>query len=202
MTHIAHETDTGSTIEEPRKHHVCPWWIGYLLALPIRRLRENPEKILAPLVEPGMTVVDIGCAMGFFSLPLAKMVGTEGCVYCLDVQERMLRTLERRARRRGLDGVVRTRECTQEDLGIGGLRGAADLVLAVHVVHETTYPRSFLTQCRDTLREGGKLLLIEPSGHVSEAEFEETRQLAFSIGFAECSFATGKRSRRLVLEKH
>ena len=48
---------------------VCPVWVAYLLASPLRKLLQNPERILAPCVHEGMTVVDIGCAMGFFSLP-------------------------------------------------------------------------------------------------------------------------------------
>jgi len=57
------------------EHHLCPVWIGYLLASPVRKLSQNPRKILGPYVNEGMTVADIGCAMGFFSLPLAKQSG-------------------------------------------------------------------------------------------------------------------------------
>jgi len=56
---------------------VCPVWVGYLLASPIRKLFQNPPKILSPYVENGMKVLDIGCVMGFFSLPLARMVGSK-----------------------------------------------------------------------------------------------------------------------------
>ena len=55
---------------------VCPVWVGYLLASPLRKLFENPRKILSQYVKEGMKVLDIGCAMGFFSLPLAQMVGS------------------------------------------------------------------------------------------------------------------------------
>ena len=46
--------------------HVCPVWVGYLLASPVRKLFDNPEKVLAPYVKEGMTVLDVGSAMGFF----------------------------------------------------------------------------------------------------------------------------------------
>jgi cyclopropane fatty-acyl-phospholipid synthase-like methyltransferase len=45
---------------------------------PIRRLLHNPEKILGPYVKPGMTVMDVGCGMGFCSIAMAKMVGEDG----------------------------------------------------------------------------------------------------------------------------
>jgi len=42
-------------------HRVCPWWIGYLLANPLRRwLGQDPAKILSPYVREGMTVLEPG----------------------------------------------------------------------------------------------------------------------------------------------
>ena len=187
--------------EGPRQHHVCPWWMGFVIASPLRKLGENPEKILGPLVERGTTAVDIGSAMGFFSLPLARMVGDSGRVVCVDLQERMLKSLVKRARRKGLEDIIETRVATQETLGLEDLEGAADLALAIHVVHETAYPRSFLTQCHDVLRPGGKLLLLEPKGHVSEEDFETTRQLALDVGFSEVEHNQLKKSLMSVLEK-
>jgi len=187
--------------ENPRAHHVCPWWMGFIIASPLRKMGENPEKILAPLVGPGMTAVDIGSAMGFFSLPLARMVGGSGRVICVDVQERMLSSLVKRARRKGLDGIIETRLATQESLELGDLEGTADLALAIHVVHEAAYPQTFLTQCRELLKPGGKLLVLEPKGHVSKEDFEATRQLALDIGFLEADHRQLKKSLMSVLEK-
>lgn len=45
--------------------HRCPAWAGYFLASRLRILLQNPYKILAPYVKPGMTVLDFGSAMGF-----------------------------------------------------------------------------------------------------------------------------------------
>ena len=69
--------------------HICPWWMGYLLANPLRRLLEEPEKLIGPFVKEGMTVVDYGCGMGFFTLPMARLVGPGGKVIAVDVQEKM-----------------------------------------------------------------------------------------------------------------
>lgn len=186
--------------EPPRHRHVCPWWIGYFLVSPLRRLRESPEKILGPLVEPGMTVVDIGCAMGFFSLPLARMVGARGRVVCVDVQQRMLSTLVRRARRRGLGQIIEPRLCTQEEIRLDDLEGRAGLVLAAHVVHESTHPRRFLSACRGALRPGGHLLILEPGGHVSNDEFAATREHVLDTGLTERTPLNLRRSHSLLLQ--
>lgn len=187
--------------ENPRNHHVCPWWVGYLIASPLRKLGENPETLLEPLVRPGMTAVDIGCAMGFFSLPLARMVGDKGRVVCVDVQDRMLSNLVKRARRRDLHHVIETRLSTQENPGLDDLESRVDLALAVHVVHETAYPRRFLSRIRDILRPGGRLMLIEPSGHVSDTEFEATRHLCAEVGLEELEKSRLRRSTKLVLQR-
>ena len=69
---------------------VCPLWVGYLLASPIRKLLQNPKKILSPYIEEDMKVLDIGCAMGFFSIPLARLIGSNGKVICVDMQKKMI----------------------------------------------------------------------------------------------------------------
>jgi len=180
---------------------VCPWWVGYLLASPLRRLAEDPEKLLRAHVRPGMTVLDLGSAMGFFSLPLAHMVGSSGRVVCLDVQERMLQTLRKRARRNGLDEIIETRRCTQEDLPLDDLHGQADLALAFHVVHETRHPDRFLASAFAALRPGGKLILVEPTGHVSEGDREYIFERAETAGFARSADLKLRRSEGVVFEK-
>lgn len=70
--------------------HVCPWWLGYWLVSPLRRLWEHPVRMLGPFVREGMLVLEPGCGMGFFTLDLARMVGPRGRVVAVDVQERML----------------------------------------------------------------------------------------------------------------
>jgi ubiquinone/menaquinone biosynthesis C-methylase UbiE len=54
---------------------------------------QNPRKILGPYIKEGMTVLDVGCGPGFFSIELAQMVGKSGRVIASDLQEGMLRKL-------------------------------------------------------------------------------------------------------------
>jgi 2-polyprenyl-3-methyl-5-hydroxy-6-metoxy-1,4-benzoquinol methylase len=97
---------------------ICPVWVGYLLANPLRRLIQNPDKILAPCVTPGMTVLDAGCAMGFFSLPAARLAGPQGRVICVDCQEKMLIELQRRSIRAGLGLQMKPHLCGRKSLGL------------------------------------------------------------------------------------
>jgi SAM-dependent methyltransferase len=175
---------TEASEPEPRHRHVCPVWVGYLLASPIRRLFENPSAILGPYVSRGSTVVDVGCAMGFHSLELARLVGDGGRVVSVDLQQKMLDNLVARARRKGLDHLIEPRLCDDDRLGLDDLAGRAELVTAFNVVHETLDPQRFLEQCAGCLQPGGRLLLVEPRGHVSGDDFEHTAGIVLGIGLS------------------
>ena len=114
---------TGEMGEKPKKPHVCPWWLGnMLLASPIRRIFEKPEEIPAPLVRRP------ACWCSTWAPPWATSAcrwrawwGLKAGVVCLDVHQRMLSALDRRARRRGLEHIIETRLCSQEGLGVDDL---------------------------------------------------------------------------------
>ena len=161
---------------------VCPWWLGWLLASPIRKLLEDPARILAPHVREGMTVLEPGPGMGFFTLELARRVGPAGRVIAVDVQPRMLAGLQRRAERAGLDGRVVARLAAKDSLGVGDLAGAVDFVLAFAVVHELPDAARFFADIHATLAPGGKVLVAEPAGHVKRADFEASLAAAARVG--------------------
>jgi ubiquinone/menaquinone biosynthesis C-methylase UbiE len=71
-------------------HRICPWWLGYILASPLRRLLQDPAALLKPYVREGMTVLEPGPGMGFFTVELARHVGPSGRVIAVDVQPRMI----------------------------------------------------------------------------------------------------------------
>ena len=166
------------------EQHVCPVWVGHLLSSPLRKLFEDPFKILSPYIEEGMTVIDVGCAMGFFSLPMALMVGPNGKVICIDMQEKMVSKLYRKAKKKNLNDRIEVRVCKQDSLRTDNLKDVADFVLASAVVHEVPDRSSFFTQLFSTLKEGGELLVVEPSHHVSREDFLKTLETALNAGFA------------------
>ena len=181
--------------------NVCPVWVGYLLASPARRLLQNPRKMLGPHVRQGMSVLDVGCAMGFFSLPLAEMVGCRGRVICVDVQEKMIRSLEKRAQKAGLSNRIETRVCREDSLGLDDLKGEIDFALASAVVHEVPDAPGFFSQMYETIKPAGRFLVAEPKGHVSQKDFETAISVAEQNGFRVVDRPQIGRSRVVLLEK-
>jgi ubiquinone/menaquinone biosynthesis C-methylase UbiE len=189
-------------LEPPaRRAHRCPWWAGPLLASPIRRLLESPEKLLGPWVSPGMTVLDVGCAMGFFSLPLARMAGPGGRVLCVDVEPRMIEGLVRRATRAGLAERIVPITCGDDDLGLADREGTVDLAVAIHSLHEMPDIERALRQIAGALRPGGRLLLLEPKGHTSQETWEYELKAAGRSGLRVVGRPVLRRRRSALLEK-
>jgi ubiquinone/menaquinone biosynthesis C-methylase UbiE len=182
-------------------NHVCPFWVGYLLASPIRAYFQNPKKILKPYIEKGMTVLDIGCAMGFFTIPMAHMVKYNGQVICLDVQDKMLMTLKKRALKNDVFERLDPRVTTNDNLGISDLNNQIDFALAFAVVHEMPDIKSFFSQVYPVLKPDTKFLVAEPKGHVSENDFANTISIAQNAGFVELDRPAIFRSRTILLQK-
>ncbi len=181
--------------------HVCPWWIGFLLVNPLRKLMQNPEKILGPFIKEGMTILEVGPGMGYFSITLARMAGARGRVICVDMQERMLRSLKKRAAKAGYSDKIETRLCRADSLGIDDLKGAVDFVMLFAVVHEVQDRQGMFQQIWDCLKKGGMVLFSEPSGHESADGFNASLSMARSCGFATVEEPRIWRSRSAVLIK-
>lgn len=187
--------------DKPKPTHVCPWWLGYLLVSPLRKWIENPARLMAPYVRSGMVVLEPGCGMGYFSLPIAKMVGPTGRVLCVDLQPKMLERLAERARRAGLRERLDLVACQPGDLGVADWQGRVDLAVAIHMLHEVPDQAALLRELFDALRPGGGILIREPAGHVSRVQFEATIATAVQVGFSPVSPERSGRVWTAVLRK-
>jgi ubiquinone/menaquinone biosynthesis C-methylase UbiE len=164
-------------------------------------LLENPEKILSPHVQEGMTALDAGPGMGFFTLPLAKIVGPSGRVIAADLQEKMLEGLRRRAKRAGLEGRIECRLASRKSLNLAGLDDRVNFALAYYVVHEVPDPDRFLGEIARALAPGGRLLIVEPPFHVPRADFEKNLARAREAGLTPVSSALMGRRMSALLQK-
>jgi FkbM family methyltransferase len=176
--------------------HVCPWWAGYFIDNPLRRLLHNPETICGRYVKPGMTVMDLGCGMGFFSIAMARMVGEQGHVIAVDIQQRMLDVLQRRAEKSGVASRIRLHRAAPGRLGV---TSPVDFALAFAVVHEVPDARSFLTEACSCLKPDARFLVAEPRFHVSAEAFQRMLALAREVGLGVLEEPPIRLSRSVVL---
>jgi len=182
-------------------HRVCPWWLGYLLVCPLRRRQYDPARILAPYVREGMTVLEPGPGMGFFTLELARLVGASGRVVTVDIQPKMLDRLKRRAARAGLLARLDMRLAQPDSMGLDAVAGTVDFVLAFAMVHEVPSASAFFQQAAQAMKPGARLLLAEPVGHVKPALFDAELASAGEAGLRVSERPAIRRSLAAVLTK-
>ena len=182
-------------------HRPAPWWLGYVFLNPLRRLWDSPRKVLAPIVRDGDTVLELGPAMGWFTLDLARMVGPRGRVVAAEVQRKMLDVLERRAARAGLSRIVEPRLTLPDDPCVNDLQESVDFVLLYHVIHEVDNAPRVLGRIAASVRPGGKVLLSEPQGHVSKELFAHEIRLAREAGLEVVERPRIFKSRSVLLAK-
>ena len=182
-------------------HRVCPWWLGYVLASPLRRLLQDPATTLKPYLRQGMTVLEPGPGMGFFTAELARQVGASGRVVAVDVQPRMIAGLKRRLAKAGLLERTDARLAASDSMGLQDLRGKVDFALAMAVVHEMPSSGRFFAEVAQAMKPGATLLLAEPSGHVKQDAFEAELQDAAAAGLEVADRPTIRRSQAVLLKK-
>ena len=180
-----------------QNHHVCPWWIAYTFDNPVRKLFHKPHKIFGDYIKEGMTVMDVGCGMGYFSIGMAKLVGATGKIIAVDLQQKMLDIMHRRARRSGVADRIMPHRCEADTIGI---QEPVDFILAFWMVHEVSDKNYFFGQLRSLLAPEGKILIAEPKMHVTAEALDKTIEIAQNNGLQLCDKPAIRLSRTALLE--
>jgi ubiquinone/menaquinone biosynthesis C-methylase UbiE len=163
---------------------VCSYQKAWALDNWLRKLIQNPYKIVGGYVEEGQTVLDLGCRPGFFSLAMAELVGEKGRVISVDIQEEMLQMLRDKSERMGLKSRIVFHKAQAKKIGISEM---VNFALAFYMVHEVPDKKSFLSEVASHLKPDGKFLIVEPKFHVSESAFDDTLKIARSPGLEQIS---------------
>ena len=163
-----------------RKHHVCPRWLCFTFDNWFRRRLQNPDEIIKDYVKQGDTVVDVGPGIGFFTMPMGRLVGDNGQVIAVDIQEEMLAAISKRAIQAGLVNRVCLQLASPDSLNV---KERADFILAFWMAHEVPDQGRFFAQLYAVMKDDGKFLLAEPKLHVSRVQFDAELHYAQKAGF-------------------
>lgn len=144
----------GRKIAPTMTYHGANW-----LTRDNREQEEHCETLLKGLkLRPGDVVCDMGCGNGYYTLPIAKLVGKTGRVLAVDIQPEMLHLLDLRAK----DAKVLNIEPIQSTVVDPKLpEGEVDLILLVDVYHEFSHPEPMLAAMRKALKPTGRIALVE-----------------------------------------
>jgi ubiquinone/menaquinone biosynthesis C-methylase UbiE len=200
MAYTTDETGNIQGMETAPSTHVCGYTFWHILMLdnPFRRLLQDPEKILAGHIRPGMTAIDIGCGPGDFTRTMAAMAGESGSVIAIDLQKEMLLHAQEKCRNNRSAAPVTWHQCGPDSLGI---TAAADFVLSFYMVHEVPDQGRLFREVFELLRPGGKYLVVEPVFHVTDGAFAATLAAAKQAGFRVAGQPSLSLCRAVLLEK-
>lgn len=111
-------------------------------------------------VRPSQCVLDFGCRDGQYTLPAAKAVGPQGCVYAVDKDAKALRTLRQNIRKRRIDNIRVSRVANSDRLPVPP--ESVDIALLYDVLHGGYFPEAsqrieLLGQIYATIKPGGIL---------------------------------------------
>jgi len=159
---------------------ICPAELSGTLDNSFRKLFQNPEKILKPYIGKGMTVLDLGCGPGFFSVEIAKIVTSSGKVIAADLQEKMLEKVTKKIKGTDAESIIKIHKCLDDRIGISE---KVDFVLAFWMIHEVPDKQKLFIELKSILKSAAKILIVEPKFHVKKDEFENMIKILEKTGF-------------------
>ncbi|RCH55270.1 SAM-dependent methyltransferase [Mucilaginibacter hurinus] len=123
-----------------------------------RNKEENTDRAIARLpLQSNSVIADIGAGTGYYTFRIADKVPA-GRVYAVEIQDEALAYLKNRAGQRNLKNVTVIKGADKSpNLPVN----AIDVVIMVDVYHELSYPSEMLQAIHRSLKEGGKLVLLE-----------------------------------------
>jgi len=177
---------------------ICPAEAAGMLDNSFRKLFHNPQKILKPYIKAGMTVLDVGCGPGFFSIEIAKMLNGSGKVISADIQEKMLGKVRKKIKSTSLEQTIELHKSDLENIGVVE---KVDFVLAFWMVHEVRNQEKFLEELISILKPNGLIFIIEPKIHVTKTEFGKIVDKIKASGLSIVESPKVFFSRTIVLSK-
>ena len=166
--------------KEKEKQKICPVEKAGGLDNVVRRLVQNPKKILKPYINKGMTALDLGCGPGFFSIEMAKLIGDTGKVIAVDLQQGMLDKVWKKINETELEQRITLHKCKKESID---LNQKVDFVLAFYMIHEVPNQDKLFKELKSILNPDGLIFIIEPNFHVSKKAFDSMIDRIRGLGF-------------------
>ncbi len=171
----------------------------------------NPEEIIKELnLDEGMIVADFGCGAGFYSIPAARLVGSSGRVYALDVRREALDVVRSQSRQARLLNIETIRANLEELHGSSIKDQAVDRVIISNILFQVDQKTELIAEAYRILKPRGLVMVVEwekgagisvpPSANLVSKE--TAAELFISSGFTtEKEFSAGSHHYGLIFRK-
>ncbi|MGY5860034.1 MAG: methyltransferase domain-containing protein [Candidatus Thorarchaeota archaeon] len=155
-----------------------------IAAGPYRNRVQPPSMIIDAIsAKPGMTVIEIGCGSGFYTVAVAKAVQPDGKVYAVDIQQEMLDKLKVRMENEGVENIVPVLADAEGRVPLDD--GIANAVFSVTVLPEIPNPVKALDQVKRLLVDDGIYadaeLMMDPDYPFRRTVVKWARKAGFTL---------------------
>jgi ubiquinone/menaquinone biosynthesis C-methylase UbiE len=121
-------------------------------------------------VIPGTKAADLGSGSGLFTRPMAKAAAPGGVVYAIDINDALLKIVDRSATEQKIDNIRTVLGATDDPK----LPEPVDLILICDTLHHIGNRPQYLKNLAKYLRPGGRIAIIDfskdwPAGHEAMA---------------------------------
>ncbi len=175
----------GLVITWARRYDFLVWFVTLGREQALRQMTAD----LAQL-QPGETVLDVGCGTGMLAMVARQRVGETGRVSGIDPSVQMIARARRKAARRGL--AINFQVGVIEQLAFPDQ--SFDVVLSTMMMHHLPddLKRQGLAEIARVLKPGGRLLVLDFRGHVGpwHSGIQDQPALMKEAGFSQVE--TGK----------
>ncbi len=129
---------------------------GVMMESRLRQWLMNPVKALRGAgIQPGQTVLEVGCGTGFFTMPAARLIGGQGCLVAMDVLSKYTERVSKKVQAADLKNV---RVVKRDALDTGLDAASIDLVLLFGVIPYPSLPLNrLLPEMHRVLKPEGNL---------------------------------------------
>jgi len=113
-------------------------------------------------LKPGLSVVDLGSGPGDYSIPIAKIIGSEGRVYAVDLWEGCIEFLQSEIKRLGIINIEPILADMSKRLPFEG--DSIDACLMATILHDLKENQSHdaaLSEVKRFLKKGGIFAVVE-----------------------------------------
>jgi ubiquinone/menaquinone biosynthesis C-methylase UbiE len=157
-------------MDKKKRPLICPAEFAGSLDNSVRKLVHKPHRILEAHIRKGMTVLDLGCGPGFFTIEIANLVGETGKVIAADLQQSMLDKVAVKINGTDLEQRIELHKCQDDTIGISQ---KVDFALAFWMVHEVPDQQRLIEELKSLMNPGARIWIIEPQIHVTEKAFKK-----------------------------